>query len=101
MDIDVQADLFSVGVIAYELLAGRKPFTGNSAAVMHQVLNAAPADPSTLNPKLSPLIDQVLHKALAKKRGDRFQSAREFAEAFRAAINASSDTTIPAFAAPP
>ena len=87
-DIELQADLYSVGVIAYELLTGRKPFTGNSAAVMHQVLNKPPADPSSLNPKLSPLIDRVLHKALAKKREDRFQSAREFAEAFQAAIDA-------------
>ena len=87
-DIGLQADLYSVGVIAYELLTGRKPFTGNSAAVMHQVLNQPPADPSSLNPKLSPLIDRVLQKALAKKRDDRFQSAREFADAFQAAIDA-------------
>ncbi|NBY35911.1 MAG: response regulator, partial [Verrucomicrobia bacterium] len=79
----------SVGVIAYELLTGRKPFTGNSAAVMHQVLNQAPVNPTELNPRLSPLLDRVLHTALAKKREDRFQSARAFAEAFRVAIDAS------------
>lgn len=89
MDIGLEADLFSVGVIAYELLTGRKPFTGNSAAVMHQVLNQAPVNPTELNPRLSPLLDHVLHTALAKKRADRFQSAREFAEAFRVAIDAS------------
>jgi serine/threonine protein kinase len=89
VEIDQEADLFSVGVIAYELLTGRKPFTGNSAAVMHQVLNQTPADPSTLNPKLSPLVDRVLHKALAKKGADRFRNANEFAEAFREAIDAS------------
>ncbi len=89
MDIGVEADLFSVGVIAYELLTGRKPFTGNSAAVMHQVLNQAPVNPTELNPRLSPLLDRVLHTALAKKREDRFQSARAFAEAFRVAIDAS------------
>ena len=105
MDIGVQADLFSVGVIAYELLTGRKPFTGNSAAVMHQVLNQVPTDPSQLNLKLTPLIDRVLHTALAKKREDRFQSAREFADAFRAAIdaslNAAGNSTTPGIAAPP
>jgi serine/threonine-protein kinase len=96
VNIELQADLYSVGVIAYELLTGRKPFTGNSAAVMHQVLNTVPADPSSLKPKLSPLIDSVLQKALAKKREDRFQGAREFSDAFRAAIDATLSAAAPA-----
>jgi serine/threonine-protein kinase len=88
-DVNALADLYSIGIIAYELLTGIKPFAGNSATVMQQVLNKRPADPSKLNPRLSPLMDAVLHKALAKKREDRFQSAREFSEAFRTAIEAS------------
>ncbi len=102
-DVEHHADLYSIGVIAYELLAGRKPFTGNSAAVMHQVLNQRPADPSSLNAKLSPLVDRVLQKALAKKREDRFQSAREFTDAFRGAIDATlntPDNNVPAAPAP-
>src|SRR3954463_14529951 len=95
-DIGLQADLYSVGVIAYELLTGRKPFIGNSAAVMHQVLNKAPDNPSTLNPNLSPLIDRVLQRALAKKRDDRFLSAREFENSFHEAVEA----TLNAGAAP-
>ena len=86
--IDKPADLFSIGVIAYELLAGRKPFMGTTAAVMQQVLNERPADPSRLNPRLSPLTDRVLQKALAKKSEERFQSAQEFAEAFKEALDA-------------
>jgi response regulator RpfG family c-di-GMP phosphodiesterase/predicted Ser/Thr protein kinase len=86
IDIDAQADLYSVGVIAYELLTGRKPFSGSAAQVMQQALNDPPTDPSKLNSKLSPKMDQVLHKALAKKREDRFKNAREFADAFRAAL---------------
>ncbi len=97
IDIGLQADLYSVGVIAYELLTGRKPFTGNSAAVMHQVLNQPPAEPSRVNPKLPALIDRVLLKALAKKREDRFQSAREFSDALQPAI----ESTLNAGAAPP
>src|SRR5258706_845084 len=85
-EIDALADLFSIGVIAYELLTGRKPFTGNTATVMQQVLNERPPDPSQLHAKLSPLMDRVLHKALSKKREDRFPSAREFSDAFREAL---------------
>ena len=95
------ADLFAVGIIAYELLTGRKPFNGNSAAVMQQILNEQPPNASLINPKLSPLINRVLNKALAKKQEDRFQSAREFAAAFREAIDATlnsglADVKVPA-----
>ena len=86
--IDPTADLYSVGVIAYELLTGRKPFAGKNYEVMQQVINEIPANPSQLNAVLSPLMDRVLQKALAKSAIDRFQSAREFAEAFREAIDA-------------
>jgi eukaryotic-like serine/threonine-protein kinase len=88
-DVGPQADLFSVAVIAYELLVGRRPFTGIAAVLMQQVLNLTPVDPSQINWRLSPLMDRVLQTALAKQPADRFQNAREFAEAFAAAIEAS------------
>jgi len=102
--VDRPADLYSVGVIAYELLTGRKPFAGKNYEVMQQVLNELPADASQLPPALPPLMDRVLQKALAKKPGDRFQSAREFAEAFREAIDATmvtvANASVPPRAAP-
>ena len=88
-DVNALVDLYAIGIVAYELLTGVKPFSGNAATVMQQVLNNLPVDPSKLNSRLSPLMDGVLRKALAKKREDRFQSAREFSDAFRAAIDAS------------
>jgi serine/threonine-protein kinase len=56
---------------------------------MRQVLNEQPANPSLINPKISAQLDQALQKALAKKRDDRFQSAKEFIEAFIKGIEAS------------
>ena len=88
-DIDARGDLYSVGVIAYELLAARRPFIGNNAEVMRQALNERAANPSDFNPKISVQLDWSVHKALAKKREDRFQSAKEFSDAFLKGVEAS------------
>ncbi len=88
-DIDARSDIYSVGVIAYELLANRRPFTGNNAEVMRQVLNERPANPSEYNPKISAQLDWAVQKALAKKQADRFQTAKEFSEGFVKGIEAS------------
>jgi len=88
-DIDARGDIYSVGVIAYELLAARRPFIGNNAEVMRQALNERPSSPSDLNPKISVQLDWAVHKALAKKREDRFQTAKEFSDAFVKGIEAS------------
>jgi serine/threonine-protein kinase len=89
IDVDARSDLYSVGVIAYELLAGRRPFTGNNAEVMRQVLNERPVNPSEYNPKISAQLDWAVQKALAKKQADRFQTAREFSDAFVKGVEAS------------
>ncbi len=88
-DVDALADLYSVGVVAYELLTGQKPFIGPTSVVMQKVLNEAPRTPSQLNGVLGPDLDAVILKALAKRPEERFSSAREFSEAFRQAIEAS------------
>ncbi len=72
-------DVYSIGVIAYEILVGRRPFAGNNARVMQKVLNEVPENPSMINLELSPAVDRMLQRALAKKPKDRFQSAEEFA----------------------
>ncbi|MBI2294855.1 MAG: protein kinase [Betaproteobacteria bacterium] len=88
-EIDARSDIYSVGIIAYELLTGRRPFIGNDAEVMRQVLNDRPVNPSEHNPKMSAQLDWALQKSLAKKRDERFQSAKDFAEAFTRGIEAS------------
>jgi predicted Ser/Thr protein kinase len=83
---DHRADIFAAGVILYQLLTGEQPFQGNAPlAVMQQVLTLDPVRPSQLNLDVSPALDVVVAKAMAKRREERFQSAREFAEALKEA----------------
>jgi serine/threonine-protein kinase len=94
-EVDARSDLYSVGIIAYELLTGKRPFTGSDAEVMRQVLNDRPANPSEHNSRISAQLDWALQKVLAKKRDDRFQSAKEFSEAFVKGIEASIRHNVP------
>jgi serine/threonine-protein kinase len=74
--VDSRSDVYSTGCLLYELLTGRPPFTGESpVSVAYQhVREVAPA-PSTLVPELSPEIDAIVMKALAKRIDERYQSA--------------------------
>ena len=79
--VDLRSDLFSCGVILYQFLTGEKPFVGNMTTIMYKVLREEPIPPSALNIALPPEWDRVLKRALAKNPAERFQSAREFAQA--------------------
>jgi beta-lactam-binding protein with PASTA domain/predicted Ser/Thr protein kinase len=79
------SDLYSVGVILYEALAGRVPFEADSAvAIAMKQVSTAPQRPSSISPAVSPALDAVVMRALEKDPGQRFQSA----EAFIAALDA-------------
>ena len=90
---DARSDIYSAGVIAYELLASRKPFIGSNVEIMRQVISERPVNPSQYNPLISAQLDWAAHKALAKKRESRFQTAQEFALAFVQGISASLRTS--------
>ena len=77
--VDARTDLYSTGVILFELLTGQAPFRGERpAAVAYQHISEPPARPSTINHKISPALDSIVLHALAKDKFERFQSAAEF-----------------------
>lgn len=87
--VDARTDLYSTGVLLYEMLAGRPPFQGETAvSVAYQHVSEAVTPPSAHNPEISPALDEVVLRALAKNRDDRFQSAEEFREHLLAALHA-------------
>ena len=76
--VDARSDLYSAGCLLYELLVGRPPFIGDSpVSVAYQHVREAPLPPSQLDPEITPEIDAVVLKALAKDPDDRYQSATE------------------------
>ena len=76
--VDARSDIYSAGCLLYELLVGRPPFIGESpVSVAYQHVREAPVPPSQLDPVVTPDIDAVTLKALAKDAADRYQSARE------------------------
>jgi serine/threonine protein kinase len=77
--VDARTDLYSTGVVLFEMLTGQAPFRGeNPVAVAYQHVNQIPSPPSSLNRTVSPAVDAVVEHALSKDRFSRFQSASEF-----------------------
>lgn len=81
---DARSDIFSSGVVFYELLTGEKPFRGNVESIAYKICHEEPPPPSTLSSlKLPAAVDALVGRALAKAPGERYPTARAFHDSLR------------------
>src|SRR5205085_2649198 len=86
--IDGRSDVYSLGVMMYQMLCGKLPFPGSSfGEVLIGHLQLAPPPPREINPELPEIVEAIILKALEKKQQDRFQTMREFHDAILGYMN--------------
>ena len=85
-DVTSAADIYALGVMTFEILAGRGPFEGEGTSLMYKIVHEAPPPLSSVTPSVAPSVSDVVAKALAKDPSDRWQTAGEFGDALTAAL---------------
>ena len=96
-DVDARTDIFSFGVVLYEMVCGRRPFVGDSrASLMAAIVAAEPPMPTSLQPQAPPSLERLILRSLAKDPEDRWQTTRDLAAELRWIAEGRSGTTIAA-----
>jgi eukaryotic-like serine/threonine-protein kinase len=94
--VGAESDLFSAGIVLYQLLTDRRPFDGDSYfSIVNQITNQNPPAPSSINQMLPAALDAVVARALAKDKTQRFASAQDFSIALQAAARRADQTITP------
>ncbi len=87
MELDARTDVYSLGVVLYQIVTGRVPFTGDSSfAIIHDHIYSPPPSPRSINPEVPPAVESVLLKALAKRPNDRYATPVALVQAYEQAL---------------
>jgi serine/threonine protein kinase len=96
-EVDARSDIFSFGIVLFEMLSGKTPFRGeHDAAMMYSIINEAPESILTHRPEVSPELDRIIQRALEKEPEDRYQSVADMVSELRREQKKSSRVVRPA-----
>ena len=95
--VDGRSDIFSLGVVFYELLTGKKPFRGHShPEVMEQITTTEPRPPRQIDDLIPKELERICQKALSKRASERYSTAKDMAEDLRSFLQTAGSTVLPA-----
>ncbi len=90
--VDGRSDIFSIGVVLYELLTGRRPFHGDSTAILRQIATHEPRPPRQVDDTIARELERICLKALAKRASERYTTAKDLAEDLRHFLETATDS---------